>query len=177
MRFRTAVAITAFSAASALAQSPNDAACQHSVKKPIAFASAKAHDHLTVRIGPGPCHAAELSITVTSAAGRVLYRYVAPFKKHVVEQWNDPDLIEVARAFVGDTASQAIVATSELPTPKVRGQTVDGESALTVPASVFKRIVSAHQPALYHSTYHDGGQYVAFDPAVRRVRVIAQWGV
>jgi len=107
----------------------------------------------------------------------MLYSYVAPFKKHVATQWDDPALPEEARQFVNDTASHALVARSEFPIPKPPGTAEEGEAELTVPASVFKRLVSSGQSMLYHPTYYEGGQYVIFDPTTRAARVVAQWGV
>jgi hypothetical protein len=159
------------------AQSPADPPCQYTVSRQVSFTSPTAKNQLTVSIGPGACHSAELSIVITSARGEVLYRYVALFKKHVVTQWDDPSLPEDAREFVNETASRALIPRSEVPSPKARGQTEEGEAELTVPVPVYKRLVSSGQPMLYHRTYYEGGQYVVFDPVTRRARVVALWGV
>src|SRR6185369_2270465 len=140
MPLRCAATVLALALAGAHAQSPSDPPCQHSVSRQIPFTSPAAKERLTVTIGPGACHSAELSIVVTSARGKMLYSYVAPFKKHVATQWDDPALPEEARQFVNDTASHALVARSEFPIPKPPGTAEEGEAELTVPASVFKRL-------------------------------------
>ena len=177
MPLRTATAALALAFGGAQAQSLTDPACQHSVTRQIAFTSPQAKERLTVSIGPGACHSAQLSIVVASVQGKVLYRYLAPFKKHVAVQWNDPDLPEVARKFADDTSSRALVPRSELPVPKPQGEMDEGDAELMVPAPVFKRLVSSGQPMLYHPTHYEGGQYVVFDPATRSARGVAQWGV
>jgi hypothetical protein len=151
--------------------------CQTLVKRPIAFSSPTAEDRLTVSIGPGACHSARLSIVVTSVRGEVLYRYVAPFKRHVVTPWDDPELPNVARQFVADTAMHAAIRKDEIPAPKPEGQADPSDATLAVPASVFERLASSGQPMLYHQTYYEGGQYVVFDPRSRIARVVVRQGL
>src|SRR5262249_52739620 len=138
------------------AQSANDPPCQYSVSRQIPFTSPSAKERLTVAIGPGACHSAELSIVVRSERGKVLYSYVAPFKEHVATPWDEPSLPESARQFVNDTAAHALVAEGDLPAPKPEGEAEEGEAVLAVPASVFKRLVSSKQPMLCHATYYEG---------------------
>ncbi|MGA0613114.1 hypothetical protein [Caldimonas sp. KR1-144] len=177
MPIRIAILTLAFLSVGAQAQSPSDPPCQYSSSRRIPFASPTSNDRLTVSIGSGACHSAKLSFVVVSATGRVLYAYVAPFKKHTATQWDDPSLPEEAREFVNDLTSRALVPRNQFPTPKPEDQTLEGEATLTVPQGVFKRLVLKGQPMLYHPTYYEGGQYVMFDPVTRAVRVVAVWGV
>ena len=177
MKFIVAVASVALQVTDVQAQGALDPPCQSSVSRQIAFASRTAKDSLTVSIGPGACHSATLSIVVTSSRGKVLYRYVALFKKHVATQWDDPERPQLARDFLNETASHALVSKGDRPVPKPADQAEEGDAVLTVPAPVFARLASRGQPMLYHPTYYEGGQYVVYDPATRTARVVAQWGV
>ena len=171
------MAALVLSVSSADAQSSSDPPCRYSVQKQIAFTAPAAKDRLKVSIGPGACHSARLYIVVRSAQGRILYRYVAPFKQHVATQWDDPELPQIARQFVDETVLRSLVPKGEFPTPKLDGQAEDGGQRLAVPASVFKRLASSGQPMIYHQTYYEGGQYVVFDPVTRRVRVVVREGI
>jgi hypothetical protein len=164
-------------ALSAQAASAAEESCESRVTRDIPFTSHTSRDTLVVAIGPGACHSAEFTIIVRTAAGKVIYTYAAPFKRHTATQWDDPELPEEARKFVVDTATNALVPDAEIPQPKPRDQTAESEAELTVPAAVFRRLVGAKQPMLYHPTYYEGGQYVQFDPVARRARVVARWGV
>lgn len=159
------------------AQAPANASCQISVSRQIPFSSTAAKDRLTVSIGPGACHTAELSVIVVSSSGKVLYRYVAPFKKHVSTQWDDPALPNDAHQFVKETAANALVPIGKRPIAKPKDQIKEGDAEITVPLALFTRLTSSDQPMLYHPTYYEGGQYVVFDPASRKAKVVARWGV
>jgi hypothetical protein len=177
MPLRTATAALALVLTNAHAQSPADPPCQYSTGRQIAFTSPASKERLTVGIGPGACHSATLSIVVTSPQGKVLYRYAAPFNRHVAIQWDDPGLPDEAREFVDNTTAHALVPKENLPDPAPKGEADEGQAELLVSASVYKRLVSSGQPVLYHPTYYEGGQYVVFDPATRAARVVARWGV
>ena len=177
MKLIVAVASLALQTTGAQAQQTSDPRCQSSMSRHVAFASRTAKDNLTVSIGPGACHSATLSIVVTSSRGKVLYSYVAPFKRHVAIQWDDPELPQLARAFVQETASHALVLKGDRPVPQPADQAEEGDAVLTVPAVVYARLVSGGKPILYHLTYYEGGQYIVYDPSTRTARVIAQWGV
>ena len=164
-------------ATAASAQTSSGPHCRHSASRQLAFAGPSTKDRLTVSIGPGPCHSAKLSFVITSEQGRVLYRYVAPLKRHLVTGWDDPALVADAREFVQNAVAQAVVARENFAEPRPQGKGEEGESELTVPAAAFKRLMASRQPLIYHLTYYEGGQYVAFDPATRSAKVVAKWGV
>ena len=172
-----AVAVLLLQVTGAQAQTASDPPCQGSVSRAITFESRTTKDKLTVSIGPGACHLATLSIVVHSSRGKVLYRYGAPFKKHLAVHWDDPELPQLALKFINETASHALVAKAERPAPKPLDQAEEGEAVLTVPAPVFARLTSGGQPMLYHPTYYEGGRYVVYDPVSRTSRVVAEWGV
>ena len=177
--FRLAISIAFFGSwvASVQAQSLAGPSCRFSVRRQIPFSSPTAQDRLTVSIGAGPCHSARLSFVVTSAQGGVLYRYVAPFKRHVSTPWDDPELPRIARQFVDDTALGALVPKTELPSAKPESDAEDADGMLAVPAPVFQRLIGSGQPMLYHPTSYKGGQYVVFDPVTRSARVVLRRGV
>ena len=174
---RSVAIALAIAANAAHAEGPADRSCEHSASRLIPFEAPTASDLLIVAIGPGPCHLASFSFTVTSHEGTVLYRYVSTFKQHTTMQWDDPGLIDEARRLVEDTASQALVARSEIPAPMVPEADKEGDVVLAVPASVYERLLDSGQPMLVHSTYYEGTMFVMFDPVTNSARIVAQWSL
>jgi hypothetical protein len=177
MPIRIAIMTLVLLSAGAQAQSPSDPPCQYSTERFVPFVSLTSKDRLTVSIGPGACHSAELSFVITSEMGKVLYRNVAPFKEQTATQWDHPSLPEEARQIVNDLASNAFVPKNKFPKYKPQDQLMEGDPTITVPLAVFKRLTSNGQPMIYHPTYYEGGQYVMFDPVTHAARVVAVWGV
>lgn len=151
--------------------------CELSIERPISFMSEYSHDKVTVSIGPGPCFAAKLKITLTSEENKVLYAYTAPFKKHVVDMWNDPNLPEIAKEFAITTAERGIVLPKDIPHPLPRNQvTEENPYELHVSRATYSKLLAYGQPIFHHLTYYEGGRYIAFNPSTNKTVVVIEWG-
>jgi hypothetical protein len=160
------------------AQLATDPPCKYSAKRTVAFYSANSRDQLTVSIGSGACHSAKLTIVVTSDKGKVLYRYDGPFKRHTAVSWDDRELPNVAREFVEQTLKLAVVEPAELPKATPRSKMTDDDVyELALTEAKMKGLLAAGQPVLYHDTYYEGGQFVTYDPAIGKSRVVIRWGL
>ena len=171
-------AISLLVLSTASAQSLPGPPCQLSVSRGISFSGPSALDNMTISIGPGPCHSAQLTLVIKDKRQRILYRYDAPFKRHTATQWDEPSLPDEARKLIDDMARDVVAARSEVPRPDPEGQIAEGGSAeLLVPSLVFNRLISGKQPVLYHPTYYEGGQYVIYDPIKHVARVVLRYGL
>jgi hypothetical protein len=152
--------------------------CHLHKSRDVSFRDATSKDVLEVSIGTGPCYEATLTIVIRSHLGEVLYSYVAPFKRHIVTNWQDPSLDKDASEFVDEFVAKGLLSSSDLPPYLEPNPYYDEHNGyIKVSKKVYEQVRAKPRPMLYHLTYYEGWQYAVFDEATKASLIIVTGGL
>ena len=153
--------------------------CHIHQSKPVSFRNTTAQDILEISIGTGPCYLATLVIVIRDAeTGHVLYSYVAPFKQHVIEQSDDPELPQSAATFVSSETAVGTSMTNELP-PYLEPEAYQEQhsQSILVSKGEYEALRAKPRPMFSHATYYEGWRIVVIDDTTGMGKAIVEGGV
>jgi hypothetical protein len=170
-----AVAVTISHAASA--EPASYPSCRIEQQAPIAFAAPEAADTLKVSVIGAPCYKGRLTIEITSRTGAKLYSYSADVKKHVVTQWDDPDLPASAEELVERIVAFEPKTTADLPAWLPEDDYYEEHyETIEITQERYEALRKQRVPMFSHPTHYEEWQVVVFDPTVRKAVVILAGG-
>lgn len=154
-------------------------ACDATAQKPLSFRTATSRDTVTVTIRGKPCHEALLSIRITSDAGKPLYTYEAPFKKHVATHWEDPELPRDAANLAKSIATQDEKKTTDSLPPWLPEADYYEEHYNTIKVSreQYEQLKKQKRPIFTHPTHYEQWQSVIYDPGTGRAQLLFEGGL
>lgn len=161
------------------ATEPDYPSCEITKERPISFSSKTPSDTLRVRISGKPCYQATLYISVFKSDGREIYKYAAPFKKHVAAHWEDSNLAQEALDFANDVLEKAQWGKSEsLPVWKPENEFYEeNSSTVSVSKTEYKKYRTQNIPVLWHLTFYEGWRYVVYDQKTKTSIVLLDGGL
>jgi hypothetical protein len=152
--------------------------CHLHKSRDVSFRDATSKDVLEVSIGTGPCYAATLTIVIRSHLGEVLYSYVAPFKRHVATNWQDPSLRKDAIRFVDELIANGVGSSRDLPPylePSAYADENSGE--IKISKQAYEELRLKPRPMFEHANHYEGWQYVIYDKAKEEAVIVVMGGV
>ncbi|MDZ4325955.1 MAG: hypothetical protein U1A73_13220 [Pseudomonas sp.] len=154
-------------------------ACHETATAPLSFRSEQSRDTIEVTIRGAPCHAAMLSVRITSDAGKVLYSYDAPFKMHVAIHWEDPELPKRAAEFASRIAAQdEKETTSDLPPWQLENDYYEEHfNLIKVSKEQYEQLRSQERPIFTHPTHYEQWQSVIYEPETGLARILLEGGL
>lgn len=144
----------------------------------IHFRNPESNDTLFVSIVGKPVYEAILTIRIISDQNKVLYEYIAPFKKHVAVAWYDTSLVDAATNFVDQLIENHIESVSNLPHFNAPQEgPIALEFILRVDSSAYRNIIQSNKIVFRHPTHYEAWRYIAYDEASDKGIIILESGI
>jgi hypothetical protein len=170
--------------ASATAGADAEPGCKVESTRVVAFSSTVRKDTIRVSVIGKTCEAGTFSVELRRADGALIYQFHTPLAAFYptgdpLEEQSPEALLEQAKQLVSSQLpASPLSTTAELPVYQPGHFELDemSDGAVLVEQTRYERLRAAVRPAFYHSTAHEVGRYVVYDPESKSgVAVLESW--